>query len=70
MYTADNNSNNDKDMEKKKKIYTINDKNNGHQNPPRSPKEKLELGKVLKVEIGEIRVIAPLIFDLFVLLSN
>ena len=26
-----------------------------------SPKEKLELGKVLKVEIGEIRVIAPLV---------
>ena len=26
MYTDDNNSNNDKDMEKKKKIYTINDK--------------------------------------------
>ena len=30
-----------------------------------SPKEKLELGKVLKVEIGEIRVIAPLVFDFF-----
>ena len=42
-------------MEKRKKKYTINDKkNNGHQNPlPPSPKEKLELGKVLKVEIGE-----------------
>ena len=32
MYTDDNNSNNDKDMKKKNKIYTINDKNNGHQN--------------------------------------
>ena len=26
-----------------------------------SPKEKLELGKVLKVEIGEIRIIVPLV---------
>ena len=26
MYTDDNKSNNDKDMKKKKKIYTINDK--------------------------------------------
>ena len=26
MYTDDNNSNNDKDMEKKNNIYTINDK--------------------------------------------
>ena len=30
-----------------------------------SPKEKLELGKVLKVEIGEIRAIAALVFDFF-----
>ena len=37
-----------------------------------SPKEKLELGKVLKVEIGEIRaiMIAALVIDFFVLLSN
>ena len=35
-----------------------------------SPKEKLELGKVLKVEIGEIRVIAPSVSDFFVLFSN
>ena len=70
MYTDDNNSNNDKDMEKKKKIYTINDKKQWASKPSTSPKEKLELGKVLKVEIGEIRVIAPLVFDLFVLLSN
>ena len=38
--------------------------------PSSSPKEKLELGKVLKAEIGEIRVIALLIFDLIVLLTN
>ena len=35
-----------------------------------SPKEKLELGKVLKVEIGEIRVIPPSVSDFFVLFSN
>ena len=70
MYTNDNNSNNDKDIKKKKKIYTINDKKQWASKPSTSPKEKLELGKVLLVEIGEIRVIAPLIFDLFVLLSN
>ena len=70
MYTDDNNSNNDKDMKKKKKIYTINDKKTMGIKTLSSPKEKLELGKVLKVEIGEIKVIAPLIFDLFVLLSN
>ena len=69
MYTDDNNGNNDKDM-KKKKIYTINDKKQWASKPSTSPKEKLELGKVLRVEIGEIKVIAPLIFDLFVLLSN
>ena len=70
MYTDDNNSNNDKDMEKKKKIYTINDKKQWASKPSTSLKEKLELGKVLKAEIGEIRVIAPLIFDLIVLLTN
>ena len=37
--------------------------NDGHQ-------EKLELGYVLEVEIGEIRELAPLFFDSFVLLSN
>ena len=35
-----------------------------------SLKEKLKLGKVFKVEIGEIRVIALLFFDVFVSLSN
>ena len=33
-------------------------------------KQKLELDKVLKVEIREIRVMAPLFFDFFVFLSN
>ena len=41
MYTDDNNSNNDKDMEKKKKIYTINDKKQWALKPSTSPKEKL-----------------------------
>ena len=35
-----------------------------------SLKEKLKLGKVFKVEIGETRVIALLFFDVFVSLSN
>ena len=40
-------------MEKRKK-YTINDKKKQWASKPStSPKEKLELGKVLKVEIGE-----------------
>ena len=56
MYTDNNNSNNDKDGEEKK-IYTINDKKEWASKPSSSPKEKLELGKVFKVEIGEIRAI-------------
>ena len=39
-------------MEKRKK-NTINDKKQWASKPSTSPKEKLELGKVLKVEIGE-----------------
>ena len=69
MYTDDNNSNNDKDGEEKKK-YTINDNKQWASKPSTSPKEKLELGKVLKVEIGEIRVIPPSVSDFFVLFSN
>ena len=58
-------------MEKKKK-YTINDKKQWASKPSTSPKEKLEIGKVFKVEIGEIRaiMIAAFVFDFFVLLSN
>ena len=52
MYTDDNNSNNDKDGEEKKKC-TINDKKQQASKLSTSPKEKLELGKVLKMEIGE-----------------
>ena len=51
MYTDDNNSNNDEDGEEKK--YTINDNKTMASKPSTSPKEKLELGNVLKVEIGE-----------------
>ena len=49
----------------KKKIYTIHDKKQWASNPSTSPKEKLELGKVFKVEIGEIRaiMIAALVFN-------
>ena len=56
----------------KKKIYTINDKKQWASKLSSSPKEKLELGKVFKVEIGEIRaiMIAAFVFDFFVLLSN
>ena len=52
MYTDDNNSNNDKDGEEKKKIPLM-IKKQWASKPSTSPKEKLELGKVLKVEIGE-----------------
>ena len=56
----------------KKKIYTINDKKQWASKLSSSPKEKLKLGKVFKVEIGEIRaiMIAAFVFDFFVLLSN
>ena len=52
MYTDDNNSNNDEDGEEKKYIPLMIKKQQAfkHSTPP---KEKLELGKVLKVEIGE-----------------
>ena len=60
MYTDDNNSNNDEDGEEKKNTPLIIIKQWASK-PSTSPKEKLELGKVLKVEIGEIRVIAPLV---------
>ena len=71
MYTDYNNSNNDKDGEEKKNIPLM-IKKQWASKPSTSPKEKLELGKVLKVEIGEIRaiMIAALVFDFFVLLSN
>ena len=69
MYTDDNNSNNDKDGEEKKNIPLM-IKKQWASKPSTSPKEKLELGKVLKVEIGEIRVIAPSVSDFFVLFSN
>ena len=70
MYTDNNNSNSDKDGEENKFIPLMIKKRASK--PSTSPKEKLELGKVLKVEIGEIRaiMIAALVFDFFVLLSN
>ena len=53
MYTYDSNSNNDKDGEEKKQIIPLMIKKQWASKPSTSPKEKLELGKVLKVEIGE-----------------
>ena len=52
MYTDYNNSNNDKDGEEKKNIPLM-IKRQWASKHSTSPKEKLELGKVLKVEIGE-----------------
>ena len=51
MYTDDN-SNNDKDGEEKKKIPLMIKKQQASKHST-SPREKLESGKVLKVEIGE-----------------
>ena len=65
MYTNNNNSNNDKDGEEKRFTPLMIKKNNGHQNPPPHRRKKLELDKVLKVEILEIRLIASLIFNFF-----
>ena len=62
MFTDHNNSNNDIDEEGKVYFYSINiNKKQWASKLSTSPKEKLELGKVLKVEIGEIRVIVPLV---------
>ena len=69
MYTDDNNGNNDKDM-KKKKIYTINDKKQWASKPSTSPNGKIIISQGFISGNWGIRVIAPLIFDLFVLLSN
>ena len=52
MYTDYNNSNNDKDGEEKKNIPLM-IKRQWASKHSTSPKEKLELGKVLKVKIGE-----------------
>ena len=52
MYTDDNNSNNDKDGDEKKNIPLMIKKQWVFKHST-LPKEKLELAKVLKVEIGE-----------------
>ena len=58
-------------IETSKYFYIINLKKKGWASKPStSLRQILELGSVLKVEIGEIRVIAPLFYDVFVLLSN
>ena len=66
MFTDHNNSNNDIDEEEKVYFYSIYiDKKQWASKLSTSPKEKLELGKVLKVKSVEIRVIVPLVFDFF-----
>ena len=70
MYTDDNNSNNDKDMEKKNNIYTINDKKEMGIKTLFLTEGKIRIRQGFKAEIGEIRVIGLLIFDLIVLLTN
>ena len=57
-------------IETSKYFYIINLKKRWALKPSTSLRQKLEFGSVLKVEIGEIRVIAPLFYDVFVLLSN
>ena len=52
-------------------FYTTNfDNKRWTSKPSTSLKQKLELGIVLQVEIVDIRVVAPLSLDLFVLFSN
>ena len=70
MYTDDNNSNNDKDGEEKKK-YTINDKKKNCSIKTLYLTEgKIRIRQGFKSGNWGIRVIAPLVSDFFVLLSN
>ena len=48
MYTDDNNSNNDKDMENKKKIYTINDKKQWASKPSKVTEGKIGIRQGFK----------------------
>ena len=63
--------NNADDLHGKVFFYTTNfDDKRWTSKPSSSLKQKLELGIVLQVEIVDIRVVAPLSLDLFVLFSN
>ena len=68
MYTDDNNSNNDKDGEEKK--YTINDKKTMGIKTLYLTEGKIRIRQGFKSGNWGIRVIAPLVSDFFVLLSN
>ena len=69
MYTDDNNSNNDKDGEEKNK-YTINDKKTMGIKTLYLTEGKIRIRQGFKSGNWGIRVIAPLVSDFFVLLSN
>ena len=69
MYTDDNNSNNDKDGEEKKK-YTINDNKTMGIKTLYLTEGKIRIRQGFKSGNWGIRVIAPLVSDFFVLLSN
>ena len=69
MYTYDSNSNNDKDGEEKKK-YTINDKKTMGIKTLYLTEGKIRIRQGFKGGNWGIRVIAPLVSDFFVLLSN
>ena len=68
MYTDDNNSNNDEDGEEKK--YTINDNKTMGIKTLYLTEGKIRIRQGFKSGNWGIRVIAPLVSDFFVLLSN
>ena len=69
MYTDDNNSNNDKDGEEKKKIPLMIKKTMGIKTLYLT-EGKIRIRQGFKSGNWGIRVIAPLVSDFFVLLSN
>ena len=68
MYTDDNNCDNDNDNDGDEKYFfdTINFNNKQWASKPSTSLKR----KILKLEIREIRVIAPLFYDFFGLLFN
>ena len=68
MYIDDNNSNNDEDGEEKK--YTINDNKTMGIKTLYLTEGKIRIRQGFKSGNWGIRVIAPLVSDFFVLLSN
>ena len=71
MCTYSNNSDNYNGEDRKGFFNTINFKNKQWAlKSPNSLKKELELGLVLKLEIGETSIVAPSFFDFFVSLSS